>query len=357
MGQQYALSYIIGELHVEFVDGVEDTIGTNRNALVWDTEANVALSEWGRDEVNRIAREWAQKRSADNLRSLETNDLYKNFRKMADDTAGTRRALKLADQLVRQTIEKNPTVSDDELQSTIQMTLNFLEFDAFLDIASELVDADLSDTGIILNLFREWQVVEAMEMAKVTQGRLTTIEKLQHLIDTDALEVPTLHNFLKEFPWAIDPRWTMVDDEVYFTKLLRDQFPEPPELPEGDRRIDFLCVRESTNLVVVEIKRPGKKASDKELYQIEEQVSFVRDRILRTTDRDLRYNRVTGYLLCGNLVDTVNVRGKRENLEKAEIYVRLYSDLLAMAQRVHKEFITRYNDLKKAKEATLSGGP
>ena len=357
VGQQYALSYIIGELHVEFVDGVEDTIGTNRNALVWDTEANVALSEWGRDEVNRIAREWAQKRSADNLRSLETNDLYKNFRKTADDTAGTRRALKLADQLVRQTIEKNPTVSDDELQSTIQMTLNFLEFDAFLDIASELVDADLSDTGIILNLFREWQVVEAMEMAKVTQGRLTTIEKLQHLIDTDALEVPTLHNFLKEFPWAIDPRWTMVDDEVYFTKLLRDQFPEPPELPEGDRRIDFLCVRESTNLVVVEIKRPGKKASDKELYQIEEQVSFVRDRILRTTDRDLRYNRVTGYLLCGNLVDTVNVRGKRENLEKAEIYVRLYSDLLAMAQRVHKEFITRYNDLKKAKEATLSGGP
>ena len=35
VGQQYALSYIIGELHVEFVDTAEDTIGTNRNVLVW----------------------------------------------------------------------------------------------------------------------------------------------------------------------------------------------------------------------------------------------------------------------------------------------------------------------------------
>ena len=46
VGQQYALSYIIGELHVEFVDSVEDTVGTNRNALVWDTEANSALKQW-----------------------------------------------------------------------------------------------------------------------------------------------------------------------------------------------------------------------------------------------------------------------------------------------------------------------
>ena len=50
VGQQYALSYIIGELHVEFVDDAEDTIGTNRNALVWDTEANAALMEWGKRE-------------------------------------------------------------------------------------------------------------------------------------------------------------------------------------------------------------------------------------------------------------------------------------------------------------------
>lgn len=46
----------IGELYAEFVDGPEDTIGTTRNSLVWDTEANAALKDWGQKEINKIAR-------------------------------------------------------------------------------------------------------------------------------------------------------------------------------------------------------------------------------------------------------------------------------------------------------------
>ena len=356
VGQQYALSYIIGELHVEFVDDTEDTIGTNRNALVWDTEANAALKEWGRKEVNRIAREWANKRGDDNRRSLEQNELYQNFKRRAGET-GNNRAQNLADQLVRQTVEKNPTATFEELEPIIQMSLDFLEFDAFWEIASDLVEADLHDTGKILDLFREWQVVEAKEMAKVTQGRITTIEKLQNLIERNALEVPTLHNFLKEFPWVIDPRWTLVDDEVRYSDILRRQFPEPADLPAKDRRIDFLCVRESTNLVVVEIKRPNLRASMNELNQIERYVSFVRDHVARTTDPEYRYENVMGYLLCGNTVDTFEVRGKRDNLAKAQIYVKLYSDLLDMAQRVHKKFIIRYNQLKEAKDRAAEQRP
>ena len=46
-----------------------------------------------------------------------------------------------------------------------------------------------------------------------------------------------------------------------------------------NKRIDFLCVGEGTNLVVVEIKRPQLKASVKDLDQIEEYVNFTRDQI------------------------------------------------------------------------------
>ena len=186
-------------------------------------------------------------------------------------------------------------------------------------------------------------------MARVANGRIATIEKLQRLIDENALEVPTLHQFLKDFPWVIDPRWTMVDDEVQYSALLRDQFPEQDDLPERDRRIDFLCVREGTNLVVVEIKRPHIKASIKQLEQIEEYVIFVRDRVSKTTDPEVQYKSATGYLLCGGVVDTFNVRGKRDNLAQVGIYVRLYSDLLSIARRVHKELIARYDELRRAK--------
>ena len=347
VGQQYALSYIIGELQAEFVDEAEDTIGTNRNALVWDTDANTALMKWGEAEVKKIAREWAGKRSEDNQRRLEENDLYRKFKKRATDT-GNKRALALADKLVRQAISKNPTAEEQDLEPVIKTSLDFLEFDAFWEISQDVANSDVDDIGRLFSLFREWEIVEAKEMSRVTEGRIATIEKLQRLIDQDALEVPTLHNFLKEFPWVIDPRWTLVDDEVRYSDLLRQNFNEPDEVPESDRRIDFLCVRESTTLVVVEIKRPSskRKASRKELDQIEEYVDFVRDHAKNTTDPAASYQDVVGYLLCGDLIDHWKVRQKVQNLRRARIYVRRYADLLEMVKKAHQEFIRRYEKLK-----------
>jgi len=345
VGQQYALSYLVGELHAEFVDEVEDTIGTSRNVLVWDTEANEKLMEWGKRQVNKIAREWADKRQNDNLHKLDRNELYRGFKDRANEI-GNERALKLADTLVRQAISKNPTAGVDELSPIIKTSLDFLEFDTFWEITQDLVGSDVDDVGKLLFLFKEWEIVEAKEMSRVTEGRIATIEKLQKLIETDALEVPTLHNFLKEFPWVIDPRWTLVADEIHYSTLLKQEFPDA-ELVENDRRIDFLCVRESTNLVVVEIKRPESRASTPELDQIRRYVSFVRDHVKGTTDPEAKYQNVVGYLLCGELVNTGEVREYRDILENSQIYVRRYGDLLDMVKRMHREFIKRYDRLKQ----------
>lgn len=340
-GQQYALSYLVGELHAEFVDNKdEDTIGTSRNVLVWDTDANTKLLEWGQQQVKDIAREWATKRQKDNVRKLEENELYQKFKERAKEI-DNQRAWSLADKLVRQAISKNPTADVNKLEPIIQTSLDFMEFDAFGKIAQDLVDSDVEDVEKLLSLFKEWEIVEAKEMARVTEGRIKTIEKLQDLIEKDTLEVQ-LHNLLKDFPWVIDPRWTLVDDEVSYSKLLKEKFPDD-ELDEKDRRIDFLCVRESGDLVVVEIKRPKKMASKNDLEQIENYVSFVRHREEQTTDP----KQVVGYLLCGGLVDTWEVRQKRKNLEKTEVYVRPYSDLLRMVRKMHKEFLDRYEQLRK----------
>ena len=353
VGQQFALSYLIGELNTEFVDEIEDTIGTTRNSLVWDTEANTALMKWGQKEVNKIAREWSDRRSADNERQLQENELYRQFQEQADEI-GNQQALKLADRLVRQAINKNPTAGIESLEPLIQMCLDFLEFNVFWEIAQNLTETDLEDTGQLINLFKEWEIVEAKEMARVTDGRIKTIEKLQKLIETNALEVPAVHNFLKEFPWVIDPHWALVADEVWYSDLLRNQFPENDDELEKNKRIDFLCVGEGTNLVVVEIKRPQLKASVKDLDQIEEYVNFTRDQIQRTTDPNCQYKQVTGYLLCGDLVDTYQVRGKRDNLANSQIYVRRYGDLLGMVKQAHAEFLERYNKLREAKQRTAN---
>lgn len=349
VGQQYALSYLVGEIHAEFVDDVEDTISTARNSLVWDSEANIALKEWGQATVNRIAREWAEIRSQENEKQLESNPLYQKYQEEAEkyDDGVAKRA---ADKLIREIVTKNPLADVTEQEGAIRMAIDFIQFDAFKEMAEQLAKVDINDVPKVIELFRDWEVIEAKEMMRVTEGRIQTIDKLQQLMDKNALEVPTLHDFLKEFPWVLDPRWTLVADEVRFSKMLREKFPEAKNIAENDKRIDFLCVRESTNLIVVEIKRPKHRASTKELQQIEDYVNFIRDVVSRTSDPEVRHEKVVGYLLCGSLVDTYNVREKRKNLMSAEIYVRLYDDLLAMVRKNHKEFLDRYENLRASKK-------
>ncbi len=352
VGQQYALSYIIGELHVEFVDDAEDTIGTNRNALVWDAEANTALKEWGRIEINRVAREWARKRRIDNERELQQNEHYIRFQTEAKGI-NRGRALKLADQLVKQTIDANPVGKTSEIETVIRTALDFLQFDAFWDLIEDVTEAELVDTAKLMNLFREWQIVEAKEMTRVTEGRIETIKKFQGLIESDAMEVPTLHNFLKEFPWIIDAKWVLVDDEVYYTELLRERFPESDTVPEENRRIDFLCVRGPRDLVVVEIKRPKHRSSRDDLIQIEEYVNFVRSEVEKTSDPEYPRPEVVGYLICGDTVDVREVQQRVLNLAAANIFVRRYRDLLSSVEGMHREFLDRYEKLQAAKIEAL----
>lgn len=147
----------------------------------------------------------------------------------------------------------------------------------------------------------------------------------------------------------LDPRWTLISDETRYSVLLREHFPEE-DIPEDDRRIDFLCVSEGHHLVTVEIKRPASRISDKELDQVQDYVLFMRDLIERTTDPSMRHNEVTGYLLCGTTVNTGTVLQKTKSLERDHIYVRRYSDLLGMVRASHREFLERYEQLQAAKD-------
>jgi hypothetical protein len=353
VGQQFALSYLVGELYADFVDAAEDTVGTTRNSLVWDAGANAAFKSWGQKEVNRIAREWAEKRSSDQTRELEQSEAYKRFKEETSNLPAGSAIFKIADQLVKKAVLKNPADDVGTNEDIVQFAADMVKFDAFSDMAEAIEKADFSggDISRVLALFKDWEVLEAKEMARVTKGRIDTIKQFKNLIDTNAREVPTIHQFLKDFPWVLDPRWTLVSNETRFSTMLKDQFPEPANMPEIDRRIDFLCVAEGTSLIVVEIKRPGKVASENELRQIEDYVLFMRDHVSKTTDEDLRRKEVIGYLLVGGLVDTYKVRGKVANLKDSKIYVRLYSDLLSLVEKLHKDFLERYEKLQARNRA------
>src|SRR3989338_8949894 len=55
-GEFTARSYIVGELHADWLDEAEDLIQTHRQDILWSSELGQALSKWGREIIKEVAK-------------------------------------------------------------------------------------------------------------------------------------------------------------------------------------------------------------------------------------------------------------------------------------------------------------
>lgn len=170
------------------------------------------------------------------------------------------------------------------------------------------------------------------------------INQFENSISNNTKEVPTLHNFLKDFPWLIDPRILEFRDEVRYSKILKKHYPEL-NLNEKDRRIDFLC----SNLLgqvlyVVEIKRSRYQIDEKALEQAYEYQAFIKEHY--ATDSSI--SNVVCYIIGGSKKTDWKTRNKLETYQKSgEVFAKTYEELLQQSKFYHKEFIDKYKEFSK----------
>lgn len=327
---QHALTYLVGEIHAEFLDLKEDLIATGRRSVLWEKEPALKLRDWANKKVREVCKEWAEKRREKKMKRVKELPTYKERISNLP-----KREKKIVDSFLAKMAERE----DVELE-TIERTADFLatgvEYDAFLDLIDTVVDAQVAKPEVLIEFFKEWEVLDAIEMVRVVEGRLNAIRKFQELVRIRAKEVPTLHNFLVDNPWLLDPTWDYLDDEVDFRNKLLKRFPEAKDVPEENRRIDFLCLGYGNTLNVIELKRPESSIGRKELGQLEDYVDYVRP--LQGTD-PTSYQTVVGYIIGGRLVKTREVAEKAARLRQSSMYVRTYNDLQRRVLGVHKRFI------------------
>src|SRR5439155_12153154 len=144
---------------------------------------------------------------------------------------------------------------------------------SFKELDNEIVDVTPETAGKMVQLFHEWDVIEAREVLRISEGRLASIDKLKMFVRKGAKEVPDVHGLFAERPWLLQPGWTIVADEAYFSSLLKGEFPNA-KLDVPNKRIDFLCLGEGDTLHVVELKRPKHKLQPRDLDQLARYVYF-----------------------------------------------------------------------------------
>jgi len=337
VGEKYSYSYLVGEVHAEFLDTGEDLIATNRQSLVWESPQGTALREWGKQTLKKIAKEWDEKRRVKKERVIREEPEFKEW---LEKLRGPEK--NVADKVIR-VIAGTELIDDERRKELARYMMESFDQQVFQVMVNNLGE-NPRDVEVI-EVFQEWDVIEAREILRMVKGRLISIERLEKLVDSEAREIPTLHEFFRKWPWILDPTWTRWQDEVRYSEILKKKFPDQ-KLDEPDRRIDFVCIGIGDTINIIELKKPAYSVKANDFDQLIDYQEFVRENLGSDVKRG--YNDVAGYLIAGKMQnDRVTQRRKKES-ENSRIYVRRYEDLIVTARQLHAEFKEKLNQFSSA---------
>lgn len=347
-GSQLGLQYITGEVYANSLDqGAVDAIATDRASINWEKEEARPLLEWGQKKIRQLLKEWGDKRRAAQVKRLRRHTKFINKVLRFPE----RQRAELMEAIEK--LSSIETIEDDRLDELVELLIEAYERADVLQIIRQLMAASPAERAQVMEALAEWDVVEAVAFAQVIKGRLAIIQKFKELIKLGAPEkVPDredMQGFLASHPLLIDASLTLMDHETSLDNMLVEHFKiKKTKSKAGSQRLDFFCLRDPNNIVVVEVKGAKVPAGQKEVRQIVDYVSFFKkeEQKMRSTDPGRPPKHVTGYLIAKNLTS--------DGLEEAThalprgVMFRPWKNLAEAARQSHQEF---YDIIKKRVKA------
>ncbi len=336
----HGYTYLTGWLSIDFVDDWEqDVIGTNRQSLNWENEKTSDLRSYLQHVVQKIYTEQRKKKAESKKNAIRRRtgiDVDNWLQKLPGHERNL--AQKITDQII-----ENEGIDTEKAEGLLSYVQDAFQFEAFKEFANDVADMQEVDSAEFIALLKEWQLVEAKELYRLSLGRISTINELRKHIDDNSWEVPTMHQFFKQFPWLLDPRIIEFQDEVSYSKLLRKHYAEK-ELTESDRRIDFVCTSVSNSRFIIELKRPRHTVNAKDIEQAAQYRVFLENHIGNTLESA---SQVVAYIVGGKRSSDPYAQSKMKTYcTTGQIYVKTYSELLENAKTYHQEFIEKYEQLQ-----------
>lgn len=341
-GNDNFFQYMFGSFDVDFVDADNsiDNCSTDRKSLAWDSFENddlFTLNSLLEKIVTIAQRKWRGERKAAKKKKLEQKG--HGIDKWLESLNQVEQPL--AKKLTTAILE-NDDIEEEVASEYLEYIKDMYGFEGFKQFTIQLDELDELDNEQAIKLLTDWTNIEAKEYAKISIGRIKTIEQFEKFIRSNASERDVIQKFLEEFPWLLDPKMSKFEREVTYTRILKENFKDD-YLPEHNRRLDFLCTDESGVIHVIELKRPNIKISLKEIQQVTEYVRFLKNHYPSTITE------IRGYLISDNMTFDDGVDIIIDGLKSQNIFIKSYSDLLAEARRYNKSLYDMYIKIAEAK--------
>jgi len=336
---QHSTRYVFGEVIADYLDeGVDsesDVISTDRQEIDWEKDELRDLLEWGQTLSRKVLRECAEMKGEelehwiidDDAFALRLDQLDPSSKK---DISGFLKVL-----------GQKSGKDDDRTKELADALIRAYEFRTFHDVIDDIQKAsdDPDKLEEMLGRLHDWSVLESRAILEIVRGRLSIISKLEQMIVHDAPETASkkthdnLHDLLAEYPWLFNPEWQVFAEEKTLGGQLRQWGERDCPDDMAAKRVDFLAFAKDTDeLVIIELKRPGHAVEFDEVQRLEQyQVQLMKARP--------KCRRV---LVYGG---TVNIPDRKwEEMKEASDFEALeWSEMFARA----KSFYSHYESILK----------
>ena len=351
-GEHSIRSYLVGEIHADWLDDKEDLIASDRQDILWSSDECEKLKEWGQALVGELGkhaetsvcettyRMFAKKSGFEEAARKRFSD-----KKVYDNAIEMGKALgRIAD---RGMLDKGEYV--DDLRDLI---LAVAPSKMVVDKLAQLADENSASLGVISSLFGDAKIAEMASMGHTADVRMRALETLECAIrgSSDPDEAK-MQGILEEAPWLIDPQWTILQAnrtldnfrkafESWYAKTHDGETVTTTAVGSAGRRPDFIFVSASEAVEIVETKKPGHKLTANEFNRLLGYVDaldrFIKDN--KAISPGVAKCRLT--LVCDKVaLGGSEGRAMDQMAEHGQLARKTWEELLSGAKAAHEDFI------------------
>lgn len=263
-------SYLVGEIHCDFLDEDMDCIQANRQDILWDTKYGRSLKEWGQKLVREVA-----SKSRESSRERTSNEFFEqtDFENRVEERFKDETMVEAGKELGK-TLSK--TLDEDELDDEVflnrfvELILQVTPHDRILRIFREIQDeADSGSLEIetLADLIGKTSVAETYSLAQLANEKVEVINKLEEKINQGVEDESQFQEIVENATWLLNPEWKPLSSdegirrfrgrfESWYEQEYEEEISTTTTTAES-KRPDFVMVSRGNVLLVIEIKPPG----------------------------------------------------------------------------------------------------
>lgn len=293
-GEYNVRSYLVGELHADWLDETEDLIQTDRRDILWSHELGSAFEQWGQAVIKKIgnlSKEPMKVRTWDLFQAkTKLHERIDRAFPLVEQKEIRKNAMDLA-KIVGQTVRKEELDDEASVSSLVQLSLLLaphVTLDEKLRQAAEVGDSPL---GVITEILKTARIAELSSFGLIAEDRVKVIQRIEVMKDNPNTIEAEFQNLITQAPWLINPQWSpIIANQAFstlkkeFQKYYKEKTGEDLELgdfTDPNKRTDFVLSSQDTIVQIIEIKKPKHKLQNEEMERIntyvEQMNNFLED--------------------------------------------------------------------------------